>query len=51
MCGARVSTSARFCSSCGQAMDSDTGTTLVENAAGYEGESAVTGLARAKLKF
>ena len=31
--------SARFCSSCGQAMDSDTGTTLVENGAGYEGET------------
>ena len=39
MCGASVSTSARFCSSCGQAMDSDTGTTLVENAAGYDGET------------
>src|SRR5215469_14614369 len=41
MCGARVSASARFCSSCGQAMDSDTGTTLVENGAGYEGETIV----------
>ena len=39
MCGAKVTASARFCSTCGQAMDSDAGTTLVENGAGYEGET------------
>src|SRR5215472_5209616 len=48
MCGARVSTSARFCSSCGQAMDSDTGTTLVENGAGYEGETIAPAASNAR---
>ena len=40
-CGARVSANARFCSSCGQAVDSDTGATLVDNETGVEGETIV----------
>lgn len=39
MCGTKAPANARFCSTCGQAMDSDAGTTLVENGAGYEGET------------
>src|SRR5262250_1935524 len=38
-CGVQVSASAKFCSSCGQAVDSDPGTTFMENEAGFEGET------------
>src|SRR5579864_207070 len=38
-CGAKASANARFCSSCGQAMDSDTGATLMDHGGGFEGET------------
>src|SRR5947208_8386479 len=38
-CGAKASATAKFCSSCGQAMDSDTGTTLVDHDGGFDGET------------
>src|SRR5579864_7342805 len=38
-CGAKASATAKFCSSCGQAMDSDTGTTLMDHGGGFEGET------------
>ena len=38
-CGNKVPTNAKFCSSCGQAMDSDTGTTLVDDDGSFEGET------------
>src|SRR5690348_11841286 len=38
-CGAKASATAKFCSSCGQAMDSDTGTTLMDHGGGLEGET------------
>jgi Protein kinase domain len=39
MCGAKASASARFCSSCGQVIDADSGTTLVDHRGGVEGET------------
>src|SRR6516225_8915179 len=38
-CGAKASATAKFCSSCGQAMDSDTGATLMDHGRGFEGET------------
>src|SRR5215471_17760391 len=38
-CGAKASATAKFCSSCGQAMDSDTGATLMDHGGGFEGET------------
>jgi serine/threonine protein kinase len=38
-CGAKASATAKFCSSCGQAMDSDTGATLMNHSGGLEGET------------
>ena len=38
-CGAKASATAKFCSSCGQAMDSDAGTTLMDHGGGFEGET------------
>jgi len=38
-CGAKVSPTARFCSSCGETLDTDTGTTLAGDEVGYEGET------------
>src|SRR5213076_1852433 len=38
-CGAKASATAKFCSSCGRAMDSDTGTTLVDHDGGFDGET------------
>jgi hypothetical protein len=38
-CGSKVPENARFCSSCGQAMDSDTGTTLVDHDSSFAGET------------
>src|SRR5215472_13106693 len=38
-CGAKSSATAKFCSSCGQAMDSDTGATLMDHVGGFEGET------------
>src|SRR5215472_6766818 len=38
-CGAKASATAKFCSSCGKAMDSDTGTTLMDHGSGFEGET------------
>src|SRR5437867_1956324 len=38
-CGARVSANAKFCSSCGQATDSDPGTTLMDHDGSFEGET------------
>lgn len=38
-CGAQASPTGRFCSSCGEALDPDTGTTLGANEVGYEGET------------
>src|SRR5215467_4610294 len=38
-CGAKVSATAKFCSSCGQAMDSDTGATMMDRGGGFEDET------------
>jgi hypothetical protein len=38
-CGAKGSATAKFCSSCGQAMDSDTGATMMDHGGGFEGET------------
>src|SRR5215472_11821345 len=38
-CGAKSSATAKFCSSCGRAMDSDTGATLMDHGGGFEGET------------
>src|SRR5215472_16465472 len=38
-CGAKASATAKFCSSCGRAMDSDTGATLMDHGGGFEGET------------
>src|SRR5215510_2181358 len=38
-CGVKVSAAARFCSSCGHPVDPDTGTTLMDDEAGFEGET------------
>ena len=38
-CGAKASATAKFCSCCGQAMDSDTGTTLMDQGGGFAGET------------
>src|SRR5437762_5243701 len=38
-CGAKAPANAKFCSSCGQATDSDPGTTLMDHDRGFEGET------------
>src|SRR5215469_6191288 len=38
-CGTKVPPHAKFCSSCGQALDSDAGMTLVDHDSGFEGET------------
>src|SRR5947209_13684122 len=38
-CGTKVPENARFCSSCGQAMESDTGTMLVDQDSSFPGET------------
>src|SRR5262245_57537001 len=38
-CGTKVPANAKFCSTCGQATDSDTGATLVDQDSRHEGES------------
>src|SRR5690349_11036710 len=38
-CGAKASATAKFCSSCGQPMDSDTGATRMDHGRGLEGET------------
>jgi len=38
-CGAKAPANAKFCSSCGQATDSDPGTTLMDHDGGFEGET------------
>jgi len=38
-CGAKASATAKFCSSCGQAMDWDTGATLMDHGGSFEGET------------